>query len=238
MIILHKVGSLKSIKNKRRFQIMKKILSLIFTIITVLSVITITYDGVSTVSNYLTEPYVSNEPQFINVRKDSGILYSKITAIGQYMLTSQKRVNIQTSAESSYEKFDVVKRNTAVTVTSIKNNWEYIENDWIWIDYAIKLQFSTTLWFFFMGVPLRHKKRLVPITTVCDSSFYQEKTSRTYKGISINSVFYINTKGTVVINATVLSKLYTRDILNNICSKLQSIANFLLITTYRDNNRK
>lgn len=154
--------------------------------------------------------------KFISSQNDS-------IAVGQYIITAKEGVNIRTNAGSSYKKVGAVKYNTTVTVTSIKNNWGYIGTGWICLDYAKQITTSNDT-VVSAGIPSSAYVKTGEVYTASGTSYYQAKTTRAYNGIAKDSVFYVDSKGAVVNNATVLNKLYTLELFNNIRSNQQSAA--------------
>ena len=149
-------------------------------------------------------------------------------SIGEYKILPKEGVNIRTGAGTKYKKVGAVSRNTIVNVTSINNNWGYIRYKnvcgWICLDYAQKITTSKTSTTSSTGITSSAYKKTGIIYTIDRTKYYQAKTTRAYNGVAKNTVFYVDSKGVVVNNATTLNKLYTLESFNNIRSNQQNIA--------------
>ena len=135
---------------------------------------------------------------------------------GSYILRMANNSNLALAATASKDRVKLATFNAS----SKSQKWIFKDAKGNKIDIAentVSTSSST-------GITSSAYKKTGVVYTVSGTSYYQAKTTRAYNGVAKDSVFYVDSKGAVVNNATVLNKLYSLELFNNIRSNQQSAA--------------
>ena len=134
---------------------------------------------------------------------------------GSYILRMANNSNLALAATASKDRVKLATFNAS----SKSQKWIFKDAKGNKID-IMNSSTSTTS----SGITSSAYKKTGTVYTISGTKYYQAKTTRAYNGVAKDSVFYVDSKGVVVNNATTLNKLYTLELFNNIRSNQKSAA--------------
>ena len=86
------------------------------------------------------------------------------------------------------------------------------------------MNISTTTTNVSAGIPTSAYVKTGVVYTICGAKYYQAKTTRAYNGVAKDSLFFVDTNGAVVNNASTLNKLQTLVLFNDMRQLQKDVA--------------